>query len=126
MTGTFASISVEFTCADIEMMREKAQDLTRLYAKAGLHGTLLGIEKGRLREGSDETMLPEYRDMHGLRPVTERQLQWNEEGYATPGLTTYVARVRLTDATGATLDRARILGMSFGDRDVGMSIDSID
>jgi len=126
MTGTTADITVEFTCADVSMMREKAQDLTRLYANAGLHGRLLGIDEGRLADDANEMMLPEYRDMHGLGPVTEREREWNREAYRTPGLTTYLARVRLTDATGAALDRTRILGMPFGDRDVCISIDGID
>ena len=112
-----ADIRVEFTCINLNMMRDKVEHLP--FAANVLAAETLGIEEGSLEPGRDECELPEYRAAHGL---------WATAGWPNripEGLTRYVARIRLTAMGGGDVTRKRIIAVPFGDHDVGFAIDRI-
>ena len=113
-----ADIRVEFVCADIEMMRDTMEHLP--FAASVMKAEILSIDEGVLEDGRDECDLPEYRVRHGLSATPGG---WAK--YIPEGLTSYIARIRLTGMGGGDVTRPRIIAIPFGDHDVGFAIDRI-
>lgn len=66
-----ATVEVEFTCADKEMVRERVMGVP--FGDSDLGFRILSVDEGSLPPGTDECDLPEYREMHGLGPVSQHQ-----------------------------------------------------
>lgn len=115
-----ADITVEFTCADEEMVRERIEDVH--LERHRIAHEILSVTPGGIPEGNDECDQPEYRRVHGLQEAPGDP-HWSR--YVPEGCTRYVARVRLWDPQGIPVTRERIIAIPFGDRDLGFSIDRI-
>lgn len=118
---TTADITIAFTCADEDMVRERIESVH--FDRRGMTYEIMSVEPGSIPDGEDECDLPDYRWIHGLAPVSSRPA-WSS--HIPEGCTAYVAHVRLQDAEGAAMTRERILEIPFGDRDLSFSIDRIE
>ncbi len=62
-----ATVEVEFTCTEKEIFRE-----TLIGIPFGDHNCgfrIVGIKRGKIPRDQDETLLPEYRILHGCYPL---------------------------------------------------------
>lgn len=114
-----AEITIEFTCADEDMIRERIEGIP--FAAHAIRFEIIRIDIASIESGHDETLLPEYRREHGLNPDPAPPWPLNPHN----GLTTYCARVRLTDMAGRAMTRSRIITIPFGNHDCGFSIDRV-
>jgi hypothetical protein len=71
MKTFIATVEVEFTCTDEQMVRERVIGVP--FGDSDLGFRIVKIEEGQLPAGTDECDLPEYRELHGCGPVSAHQ-----------------------------------------------------
>jgi len=74
MKTYIVNVQVEFTCVDPEMARERVMGIPFGDHDCGF--AITSVTEGELATGTDETMLPEYRERHQCGPVPEYYLEW--------------------------------------------------
>lgn len=73
MKTYIATVQVEFTCVDPEMLRDRIMSIPIGDYDCGF--AITDISEGELAPGTDETLLPEYRELHGCGPVPSYYLE---------------------------------------------------
>lgn len=64
MKTFIATVEVEFTCTDEQMVRDRVIDVP--FGDCDLGFRIVSIQEGSLPAGTDECELPDYRSRHGL------------------------------------------------------------
>lgn len=67
MKTWIVTVQVEFTCKHREMARERVIGIPFGDSDCGFK--IVSVEEGSIPKGEDETLLPEYRKLHGCFPL---------------------------------------------------------
>ena len=73
MKTYIVNVQVEFTCVDPEMARDQVMGIPFGDHDCGF--SIVDVTEGELAPGTDETMLPEYRERHQCGPLPEYYLE---------------------------------------------------
>ena len=73
MKTYIATVQVEFTCVDPEMVRDRIMSIPIGDYDCGF--AIIDVSEGELAPGTDETMLPEYRELHQCGPIPSYYLE---------------------------------------------------
>lgn len=73
MKTYIVNVQVEFTCVDPEMARERVMGIPFGDHDCGF--AITSVSEGELAPGTDETLLPEYRELHDCGPLPSYYLE---------------------------------------------------
>ena len=83
MKTYIVNVQVEFTCVDPEMARDRVMGIPFGDHDCGF--AITSVSEGELAPGTDETMLPEYRERHQCGPLPSYLLEREGDPFGMEG-----------------------------------------